>query len=185
MKGAIEKAEELKASIGDAFIPSQFDNTDNAEAHYLTTAPEIYEDLGGNVDYIVAGVGTGGTVMGISRYMKERSENIKIIGIEPAASPLITEGYAGPHKIQGIGANFIPSIFDRAATDEIITVEADSAYTLAREMGYEVGVGVGISSGAALFAAIEVAKRDEAFGKTVVAICPDGIDRYLSTDLFE
>jgi cysteine synthase A len=185
MKGAIAKAEELKASIEDSFIPSQFDNIDNAEAHYNTTAPEIYEDLDGKVDYVVAGIGTGGTIMGISRYMKERSENIKIIGVEPAASPLITEGHAGPHKLQGIGANFIPSIFDPAMTDRIITATAEDSYALAREMGCTLGIGVGISSGAALFAAIEVARCDEASGKTVVAICPDGIDRYLSTDLFK
>lgn len=185
MKGAIAKAEELKASIGDAFIPSQFDNTDNADAHYKTTASEIYRDLNGKLDYIVAGIGTGGTVMGISKYMKEHAPNVKIIGVEPAASPLITKGKAGPHKLQGIGANFVPTIFDSSATDEIITAEAKDAYALVKEMGNELGIGVGISSGAALYAGIEIAKRSEATGKTVVIICPDGIDRYLSTDLFE
>ena len=185
MKGAIAKAEELKTSIGNAFIPSQFDNEDNSYAHYKTTAPEIYRDLDGKVDYVVAGIGTGGTITGISEYMKERLPNVKIIGVEPDASPLLTKGHAGPHKLQGIGANFIPSIFNRASTDEIIAVSAEDAYTLVKEMGCELGIGVGISSGAALYAGIEIAKRSEASGKSVVVICPDGIDRYLSTDLFE
>ena len=185
MKGAIAKAEELKTSIGNAFIPAQFDNNDNAEAHYKTTGPEIYRDLDGKVDYVVAGIGTGGTITGISEYMKERLPSVKIIGVEPDASPLLTKGHAGPHKLQGIGANFIPSIFNRASTDEIIAVSAEDAYALVKEMGCELGIGVGISSGAALYAGIEIAKRSEASGKSVVVICPDGIDRYLSTDLFE
>ncbi len=185
MAGAIEKAEELHASIPGSFIPAQFDNPANPEAHYLTTGPEIFEDTDGKVDYFVAGVGTGGTVTGVGRYLKENKPGVKIIAVEPASSPLLTEGRAGAHKLQGIGANFVPSILERELLDEIIPVSDSDAFSLARQLGKTEGVLVGISSGAALWAAVTVAKRPEAKGKTVVVLLPDTGDRYLSTELFE
>ena len=185
MKGAVERAQALKEELGDAFIPSQFDNPDNALAHYETTGPEIHRELGDDIGYIVAGIGTGGTITGISRYIKEKLPTAKIIGVEPSDSPLLTKGKAGPHKLQGIGANFVPSVLDMDAYDEILKVTAESAYAFVRELGRLEGIGVGISSGAAISAAVSVALRHEAKGKSIVAICPDGIDRYLSTDLFE
>lgn len=185
MAGAIEKAEELRASIPGSFIPSQFDNPANPEAHYLTTGPEILEDTDGEVDYFVAGVGTGGTVTGTGRYLREKRPSVKIIAVEPASSPLLTEGRAGAHKLQGIGANFVPSVLDRKLIDEVIPVSDSDAFALARQLGKSEGVLVGISSGAALWAAVEVSKRPEAEGKTVVVLLPDTGDRYLSTELFE
>lgn len=182
MKGAIERAEELKAENENAFIPDQFNNPANAMAHYKTTGPEIYRDLEGNVDILVSAVGTGGTISGIGRYLKEQNKNIKIVAVEPDSSPLLTKGYAGPHKIQGIGANFIPSILDLSVVDEIMTVSNEDAFSYAKLVGQKEGVSVGISSGAALACAIRLAKDHS--GKNIVVIFPDGGSRYLSTGLF-
>lgn len=185
MKGAIEKAEELGQKIHDSFIAGQFVNPANPDAHYCTTGPEIWQDTEGNIDYFVAGIGTGGTITGVGRYLKEQSSTVKIVGIEPSDSPVISEGRVGQHKLQGIGAGFIPKILDTKIIDEIITVGSEEAYEAGRIAGKSEGVLIGISSGAALFAAIEIAKRDENVGKTVVALLPDTGERYLSTDMYE
>ncbi len=185
MKGAIDKAEELAASIPDSFIPGQFVNDANPEAHRQTTGPEIWEDTDGKVDILVAGVGTGGTITGIGEYLKSKNKDIKIIAVEPDASPMLSKGVAGPHKLQGIGANFVPDILNRDIIDEIITIEADEAYKAARVLGSMEGILVGITSGAALAAAVKLAERAENKGKNIVAILPDTGDRYLSTELFD
>lgn len=185
MKGSIEKAEKLAQSIPNSFIPSQFDNPANSQAHRLTTGPEIFEDTDGKVDIFVAGVGTGGTITGVGEYLKSLKNDIKIVAVEPASSPLLSKGEAGSHKIQGIGANFVPSVLNRDIYDEIITVANEDAFSAGRLIGKKEGVLVGISSGAALYAAIELAKRDENEGKLIVALLPDTGDRYLTTEMFE
>ena len=185
MKGAIEKAEELQKEIKDSFIPSQFDNMENPKMHYNTTGPEIYEDTEGKIDYFVAGVGTGGTLSGVGKYLKEKNPNIKIVAVEPKSSPVLTEGKAGAHKIQGIGANFVPNTLDKNIYDEIITIENDEAFESARKVAKSDGILVGISSGAAIKAATIIANREENKGKTIVALLPDTGERYLSTELFE
>ena len=184
MKGAIAKADELAKEIPNAFIPAQFDNPANWKAHYDTTGPEIWNDTDGKVDFLVAGVGTGGTITGTGRYLKEKNPDIKVVAVEPASSPVLSGGQAGPHKIQGIGAGFVPQVLDTAVYDEIITVENDDALKTGAEFGKSEGVLVGISAGAALWAAIELAKREENAGKNIVIILPDSGDRYLSTALF-
>ena len=184
MAGAIAKAEELAKEIPGAFIPGQFDNPSNPAAHYETTGPEIWEDTEGKVDIFVAGIGTGGTITGVGRYLKEQNPHIKIIGVEPASSPLLTKGEAGPHGLQGIGANFVPSILDREIYDEVITVTDEEAYEAGRTIARKEGLLVGISSGAALHAAMEAAKRPENAGKNIVVLLPDTGDRYLSTAMF-
>lgn len=185
MKGAIARAEELAREIPDSFIPGQFDNPANPQAHYDATGPEIWADTDGEVDIFVAGVGTGGTVTGVGRYLKEKKPDVEIVAVEPAASPLLTQGIAGPHGIQGIGANFVPSVLDRKVIDEIIPVSDKDAMTAGRMMGRREGVLIGISSGACLYAAMELAKREENAGKTIVALMPDCGDRYLSTALYQ
>ena len=185
MTGSIEKAEELAASIPNSFIPGQFDNPVNAQAHYETTGPEIWNDTDGTVDVFVAGVGTGGTITGVGRYLKEQRADVKIVAVEPATSAVLSGGKPGPHGLQGIGAGFIPAVLDTSVYDEVIPVENEQAYQAARLIGKNEGVLVGISSGAALYAALEIAKRDEYTGKTIVALLPDTGDRYLSTPLFE
>ena len=185
MAAAIEKANELHKNIENSFIPSQFDNYANKNAHFITTGPEIYEALDGNVDVFISAVGTGGTISGVGEYLKSKNGNIKIVAVEPAESPLLSGGAAAPHKIQGIGANFIPSVLNRDIYDEIVTVSAEEAYYSVRLASKLLGLGVGISSGAAIHAAISVAKRPEMKNKRIVALLPDGIDRYLSTDLFD
>lgn len=185
MAGAIAKAEELAAEIQGSFIPAQFDNPDNCAAHYKTTGPEIWNDTDGKVDIFVAGVGTGGTITGTGRFLKEKNPDVRVIAVEPADSPFLSEGRAGAHGIQGIGAGFAPSILDKEIYDEIITVTTDEAYTAARKTVKTQGILIGISSGAALHAATEIAKRPENAGKTVVVLLPDGGERYLSTSLFE
>ena len=184
MKGAIAKAKEIAEAEG-GLILGQFDNPANVEAHYKTTGPEIYEDLDGKVDVFVAGVGTGGTITGVGKYLKEKNKNVKIVAVEPAASPVLSQGVAGPHKIQGIGAGFVPAIFDRNVIDEIITVSNEDAFATSKNFGKTEGVLVGISAGAALFAAISLAKKEEYKGKNIVVLLPDSGDRYLSTDLFK
>ena len=184
MTGAIAKAEELAREIPGSIIAGQFVNPANPEAHYRTTGPEIWEDTDGEVDIFVAGIGTGGTVTGTGRYLKEKNPNIKIVGVEPADSPLLTQGRSGPHGIQGIGANFIPEILDAALLDEVIPVTTEDAYTAGRRLGREEGILGGISSGAALWAALELAKRPENEGKTIVALLPDSGDRYLTTPMY-
>ena len=184
MTGAIAKAEELAVSIPNSFIPGQFGNPANARAHYLTTGPEIWEDTEGNVDIFVAGVGTGGTLTGVGRYLKEKDPSVKVVAVEPAGSPLLSGGQAGPHGLQGIGANFVPAVLDRDLIDEVVTVTEGDAYASARAFGRTEGVLVGISSGAALWAAKEIARRPENGGKTVVVLLPDSGERYLSTPLF-
>ena len=184
MKGAIAKADELAKEIPNAFIPGQFVNPSNPQAHYETTGPEIYADTDGEVDFFVAGVGTGGTVTGVGRYLKEKKPGVKVIAVEPATSAVLSTGVAGAHKIQGIGAGFVPAVLDTKIYDEIITVSNEDAFATGKLMGKREGVLVGISSGAALWAAIEVAKRRENAGKTVVVLMPDTGDRYLSTPLF-
>ena len=184
MSGAIEKANELAAQFPKSFIPQQFDNPANPEAHYRTTGPEIWADTDGKVDYFVAGVGTGGTVSGTGRFLKEKNPAVKIIAVEPAESPVLSGGKPGPNRIQGIGAGFVPKVFDRAAVDEIVCVKADDAGDTARACAKKEGILVGISSGAALHAAIEISRRPEAKGKTIVALLPDSGERYLSTWLF-
>lgn len=185
MKGAVEKAEELAREIPDSFIPGQFVNPANPAAHESTTGPEIWRDTDGKVDIFVAGVGTGGTITGVGRYLKKQNPKVQVVAVEPASSPLLGKGVAGSHKIQGIGANFIPEVLDRAVYDEIIAVENEDAFVAGRQLGRREGVLVGISSGAALWAAIELAKRPENAGKTIVALLPDTGDRYLSTPMFE
>lgn len=185
MKGAIAKAEELAAEIPGSFIPSQFTNPANPEAHYKTTGPEIWEDLDGAVDAFVAGVGTGGTVSGVGKYLKEKKADVKVYAIEPASSPVLTEGHAGAHKIQGIGAGFIPETLDTKIYDQAIAVTNEAAFATGKLIGSTEGVLVGISSGAAAYAAIELAKKPEFEGKNIVVLLPDTGDRYLSTDLFK
>lgn len=184
MAGAIERAEQLHSEIENSFIAGQFVNPSNPQAHFDTTAVEIYNDTDGCVDYFVAGVGTGGTITGVAKYLKSKNENIKIVAVEPNDSPVLSKGTSGPHKIQGIGAGFIPDILDESVIDEIITVETAQAYNYGRLMGTTEGVLVGISSGAALFGAIEIAKREENKGKNIVVLLPDSGDRYLSTDMY-
>ena len=184
MTGAIAKAEELHASIPGSFIPGQFENPANPQAHYLTTGPEIWEDTEGHVDIFVAGVGTGGTITGTGRYLKEHKPDVKVVAVEPAGSPLLSGGQAGPHGLQGIGANFIPAALDTGIYDEVIPVTEANAYAAGRLLGRSEGVLAGISSGAALWAALEVAKREENAGKTIVVLLTDTGDRYLSTPLF-
>lgn len=185
MQGAVEKAEELLNATPNAIIAGQFENPANPKAHYQTTAPEIYGALDGKIDAFVAGVGTGGTITGVGRYLKERSEKTRVIAVEPASSPLLSKGVAGAHGIQGIGANFLPKTLDTAVYDEVIAVTDEEAYATARALCQAEGLFVGISSGAAVFGAIEIAKRAEYAGKTVVTILPDSGDRYLSTPLVE
>ncbi|MBO5129541.1 MAG: cysteine synthase A [Oscillospiraceae bacterium] len=184
MSGCIAKAEELASEIPGSFIPDQFNNPANSKAHYRTTGPEIWADTDGKVDIFVAGVGTGGTITGVGRYLKEHKSDVKIVAVEPADSPLLSGGKAGPHGLQGIGANFVPSVLDTNVYDEIITVTTDEAYAAGRRLGKREGVLVGISSGAALHAATELAKRPENAGKTIVVLLPDTGDRYLSTAMF-
>ena len=184
MSGAIAKAEELAASIPHSFIPDQFNNPANPAAHYATTGPEIWRDTDGQVDIFVAGVGTGGTITCVGRYRKEQTPNIKVVAVEPAGSPLLSGGKAGPHGLQGIGANFIPGALDTTIYDEVIPVTESDAYTAGRDLGRREGVLVGISSGAALHAALILASRPENAGKTIVALLPDTGDRYLSTEMF-
>lgn len=185
MAGAIAKANELADEIDGSFIPAQFDNPANADAHYKTTGPEIWKDTEGGVDIFVAGVGTGGTVTGVGRYLKEKNPDVEIIAVEPADSPFLSQGRAGAHGLQGIGAGFVPSILDTDIYDEIITVTTDEAYAAARQTVKTEGILVGISSGAALHAATLVAKRPENAGKKIVVLLPDGGERYLSTPMFE
>ena len=184
MKGAIEKAKELAANTPGSFLPGQFANPANPKIHRETTGPEIYEDTDGHVDIFVAGVGTGGTITGVGEYLKEKNPNLKIVAVEPASSPVLSTGKAGPHKIQGIGAGFVPEILNTGIYDEIISVEDRDAFATGKQIGKQEGILVGISSGAAVWAAIEVAKRPENAGKTIVALLPDTGDRYLSTALF-
>ncbi|MBQ5991991.1 MAG: cysteine synthase A [Clostridia bacterium] len=185
MKGAIAKAEALVKEIPDALIPGQFTNPANPAAHYAATGPEIWADTDGQVDLFVAGVGTGGTVTGVGRYLREQNPNVRIVAAEPASSPVLSGGKAGAHKIQGIGAGFVPDVLDTAVYDEVIPVSNEDAFSAARRIGRLEGVAVGISSGAAAHAAILLAKRPENRGKTIVALFPDGGDRYLSTALYE
>ena len=184
MKGAIAKAEELAQTIPDSFIPGQFVNPSNPKAHFETTGPEIWEDTDGKVDYFVAGVGTGGTITGVGQYLKSKNANVKVVAVEPKSSAVLSTGVAGSHKIQGIGAGFVPDVLDTKVYDEIIPVENDDAFATGKLFGKKEGVLVGISSGAALWAAIEIAKRPENKGKNIVVLLPDTGDRYLSTALF-
>ena len=185
MKGAIARAEELNKEIPNSIILGQFVNPANPKVHYETTGPEIFKDLEGEVDAFVAGVGTGGTITGVGKYLKENKKDVKVVAVEPAASPVLSEGKAGPHMIQGIGAGFVPDTLDTSIYDEVIKIENDDAFTYGRLIGKKEGILVGISSGAALYAAIQVASRDEFKDKNVVVLLPDSGDRYLSTKLFE
>ncbi len=184
MKGAIEKANELAAEIPNSFIPGQFVNPANPAVHRATTGPEIWEDTDGKVDIFVAGIGTGGTITGVGEYLKSKNPEIKIVGVEPASSPILTKGYAGSHKIQGIGANFVPDTLNTKIYDEIITVENEDAFATGRQLSKAEGLLIGISSGAALWAATQLANRPENAGKTIVVLLPDTGERYLSTPLF-
>lgn len=185
MKGAIARAEELNQEIPGSIIAGQFVNPANPQAHFKTTGPEIWEDLDGNVDVFIAGVGTGGTLSGVGKYLKSKNPNVKIIAVEPAASPVLSKGVAGPHKIQGIGAGFVPKTLDTSIYDEVFTVENDDAFKTGKEFAKIEGVLVGISSGAALYAASQIAQRKENEGKNIVVLLPDTGDRYLSTPLFQ
>lgn len=185
MKGAIAKAKELASQIENSFIPGQFENPANPTAHYKTTGPEIYEQTEGKIDIFVAGVGTGGTISGIGKYLKEKNPEVKVVAVEPASSPVLSTGKGGAHKIQGIGAGFVPETLDTKIYDEIITVENEDAFATGKEMAKTEGILVGISSGAALYAVKELAKREENAGKTIVVLLPDGGDRYLSTPLIQ
>ena len=185
MKGAIAKAEELAKEIPNSFIPSQFTNMANPNIHYLTTGPEIYEDLEGNIDFFVAGVGTGGTLSGTGKYLKEKKSSIKAIAVEPETSPVLSKGTPGPHKIQGIGAGFVPATLDTSIYDEIITIGNEEAMEMGKESARVEGLLVGISSGAAMKAAIKIAQREENVGKTIVVLLPDTGERYLSTAMFQ
>ena len=185
MTAAIAKAEELAKELPGSWIAGQFVNPANPKAHYLTTGPEIWEDTDGHVDIFVAGIGTGGTITGTGKYLKEQNPNIKIVGVEPADSPLITKGKAGPHGIQGIGANFIPEILDTKLPDEVVTVTTEEAYAAGRRLGTEEGVLAGISAGAALHVALDLAKKAENAGKTIVALLPDSGERYLTTPMYQ
>lgn len=184
MKGAIEKANELAAQTPGSFIPGQFDNPANAKAHFETTGPEIWEDTDGNVDIFVAGVGTGGTVTGVGQYLKSKKPDVKVVAVEPTTSPVLSQGKSGAHKIQGIGAGFVPKVLDTGIYDEIIPVENEDAFATGKLIGRQEGVLVGISAGAAVWAALELAKRPENEGKNIVVLLPDTGDRYLSTPLF-
>ena len=185
MAGAIAKAEELAKTIPDSFVAGQFVNPANPDAHYRTTGPEIWADTEGTVDIFVAGIGTGGTISGTGKYLKERNPNIRVVGVEPADSPVLTEGRSGPHGIQGIGAGFVPENLDRTVVDEVLACQLDAAMESGRRLGREEGILGGISSGAALWAALELAKRPENAGKTIVALLPDSGERYLSTTLYK
>ena len=185
MKGAIAKADELAKEIPNSFVPGQFVNAANPKAHFESTGPEIWQDTDGKVDIFVAGVGTGGTVTGVGQYLKSQNPAVKVVAVEPASSPVLSKGVSGSHKIQGIGAGFVPDVLDTKVYDEIIPVENDDAFTAGREIGRREGVLVGISSGAAIWAAIELAKRPENEGKTIVALLPDSGERYLSTPMFQ
>ena len=184
MTAAIAKAEELAAQIPGSWIAGQFENPANPDAHYRTTGPEIWEDTDGTVDIFVAGIGTGGTITGTGKYLKEKNPNVKIVGVEPADSPLLTEGKAGPHGIQGIGANFVPKTLDTGVYDAVVTVTTEQAYAAGRRMGMEEGVLAGISAGAALHVALELAGLEENAGKTIVALLPDSGERYLTTPMY-
>lgn len=185
LTGSIKKAEELAAELPNAFIPGQFENPANAAAHYATTGPEIWADSDGQVDILVAGVGTGGTLTGIGRYLKEQKPQVQVIAVEPASSPLLSQGYAGAHGLQGIGANFVPEVLDQGIYDEVMTITEEEAYAAARQVAAGDGLLVGISSGAAVAAAHKLAQRPENAGKLIVAVLPDTGERYLSTDLFD
>lgn len=184
MKGAIEKANELAKEYANSFIPGQFDNPNNPKVHFETTGPEIYEDTDGKVDIFVAGVGTGGTITGVGTYLKSKNKDIKVVAVEPESSPVLSEGKSGPHKIQGIGAGFVPKVLDTSIYDEIIRVSNEDAFATGKLIGKKEGILVGISSGAAVFAAIELAKKEENKGKNIVVLIPDTGDRYLSTPMF-
>lgn len=184
MKGAIAKAQELAAAIPNSFIPSQFENPSNPQAHYESTGPEIWKDTEGKVDIFVAGVGTGGTVSGTGKYLKDKNPNVKVVAVEPATSPVLSQGHAGPHGIQGIGAGFVPNTLDTSVYDEVFTVTNEQAYETGRLIAHNEGMLVGISSGAATYAAIQIAKRPENKGKTIVVLLPDTGERYLSTPMF-
>ena len=184
MKGAIEKANELAKEYPNSFIPGQFDNPNNPQVHFETTGPEIYEDTDGKVDIFVAGVGTGGTITGVGAYLKSKNKDIKVVAVEPESSPVLSEGKSGPHKIQGIGAGFVPKVLDTSIYDEIIRVSNEDAFATGKLIGKKEGILVGISSGAAVFAAIELAKKEENKGKNIVVLLPDTGDRYLSTPMF-
>lgn len=185
MKGAVDKANELAKELPNSFIPAQFDNPVNPETHFKTTGPEIWEQTDGNVDIFVAGIGTGGTITGTGKFLKSKKADVKVIAVEPATSPLLSEGHAGPHKIQGIGANFVPTVLDTKIYDSITAVKNEDAFEAGKEVARTEGVLVGISAGAALWAALQEAKKDENAGKTIVVIFPDTGDRYLSTPLFQ
>ena len=185
MKGAIAKADELAASMPNSFIPGQFVNPANWQAHYETTGPEILADTDGKVDYFVSGIGTGGTITGTGKYLKEKVPGIKVVAVEPSDSPVLSQGKAGPHKIQGIGAGFVPDVLDTKVYDEVVTVTAEDSFQLGREVGQKEGIIVGISAGAAVWTAVQIAKRPEAEGKTIVVIIPDSGNRYLSSPMFE
>ena len=184
MKGAIAKADELAQEIPGSFVPGQFVNEANPKAHFATTGPEIYEDTDGHVDYFVAGVGTGGTITGVGQYLKAKNPAVKVVAVEPKSSAVLSTGVAGSHKIQGIGAGFVPKVLDTGIYDEIIPVENEDAFATGREIGHSEGILVGISSGAAVWAAVEIAKRPENAGKNIVVLLPDTGDRYLSTPMF-